>query len=77
MTRAGWDPRGMIELFEALRREEKRASPQDRIGELGAAIARGRGGIRDSAQFRAIKRRLARMPSARDALASIPNGSLR
>ena len=43
MARAGWDPRGMVELFEILRREEKRdpgavdlffsshPSPQDRI----------------------------------------------
>ena len=77
MRKAGWDPRGMIELFEVLRREQKRdpgavdvffsthPSPQDRIAQLTAAIARRRGGVRDSAQFRAIKLRLARMAPAR------------
>jgi predicted Zn-dependent protease len=77
MRKAGWDPRGMIELFEVLRREQKRdpgavdvffsthPSPQDRIAQLTAAIARRPGGVRDSAQFRAIKLRLARMAPAR------------
>ena len=77
MRKAGWDPRGMIELFEVLRREQKRdpgavdvffsthPSPQDRIAQLTAAIARRPGGMRDSAQFRAIKLRLARMAPAR------------
>ena len=77
MRKAGWDPRGMIELFEVLRREQKRdpgavdvffsthPSPQDRIAGLTAAIARRGGGVRDSAQFRAIKLRLARMAPAR------------
>lgn len=77
MRKAGWDARGMIELFEVLRREQKRdpgavdvffsthPSPQDRIAQLTAAIARRPGGVRDSAQFRAIKLRLARMAPAR------------
>jgi len=77
MRKAGWDPRGMIELLEVLRREQKRdpgavdvffsthPSPQDRIAQLTAAIGRRRGGVRDSAQFRAIKLRLARMAPAR------------
>jgi predicted Zn-dependent protease len=77
MTKAGWDPRGMTELFEVLRREEKRdpgavdvffsthPSPQDRIAALTAATSRSRGGVRDSAQFRAIKTRLARMAPPR------------
>jgi predicted Zn-dependent protease len=55
MTKAGWDPRGMIELFEVLRRESARdpgavdvffsthPSPEDRIGNLAAAAARLRG----------------------------------
>jgi len=76
MRKAGWDPRGMIELFEVLRREQKRdpgavdvffsthPSPQDRIAQLTAAVGRRRGGLRDSAQFRAIKMRLARMGPA-------------
>jgi predicted Zn-dependent protease len=74
MTNAGWDPRGMIELFEVLRREEKRdpgavdvffsthPSPQDRIASLTAAAARSRGGVRDSAQFRVMKARVLRLP---------------
>jgi predicted Zn-dependent protease len=77
MSRAGWDPRGMSELFEVLRREEKRdpgavdvffsthPSPQDRIAQLTAATARRRGGVRDSAQFRAIKARLGRLAPSR------------
>jgi len=60
-----------------LRREQKRdpgavdvffsthPSPQDRIAQLTAAIGRRRGGVRDSAQFRTIKLRLARMAPAR------------
>ncbi len=52
LTRAGWDARGMIELFETLRRESARdpgavelffsthPSPQDRIARLTAAAAR-------------------------------------
>ena len=72
MTNAGWDARGMIELFEVLRREAKRdpgavevvfsshPSPEDRITELRAAAARGRRGVRDTAAFRAVKSRVAR-----------------
>jgi predicted Zn-dependent protease len=67
MARAGWDPRGMIELFEVLRREGQRdpgavevffsthPSPQDRIAQLTAAIAHSRRGTRDSREFRAVK----------------------
>src|SRR4029079_16640882 len=52
MTKAGWDPRGMIDLFDVLRRESKRdpgavevffsthPSPEDRIAQLSAAAAR-------------------------------------
>jgi len=70
MTKAGWDPRGMIELFDVLRRESKRdpgavevffsthPSPEDRIARLTAATARSRGGVRDTAEFRAVKRRV-------------------
>lgn len=73
MTRAGWDPRGMVELFEILRREAKRhpgtvevffsshPSPQDRIAQLQAEVARHRGGRRDSPQFQNIKSRLKRL----------------
>jgi predicted Zn-dependent protease len=77
MTRAGWDPRGMIELFEVLRREAKRdpsavevffsthPSPQDRIAQLVAAAAHSRRGTRDSAEFRAVKRRVLKLPAPR------------
>jgi predicted Zn-dependent protease len=70
MTRAGWDPRGMIELFDVLRREAARdpgavevffsthPSPQDRIAQLTAAAARGRRGVRDTPAFRSMKARL-------------------
>jgi predicted Zn-dependent protease len=70
MTKAGWDPRGMIELFELLRREAARdpgavevffsthPSPEDRIQNLTAATRTHHGGVRDSAGFRAIKARL-------------------
>jgi len=73
MTRAGWDGRGMVELFEILRREQKRdpsqvevffsthPSPQDRIARLQQDAARTRGGRRDSAEFQAIKSRLLKM----------------
>jgi predicted Zn-dependent protease len=79
MTRAGWDGRGMIELFEVLRKEETRdpgavevffsthPSPQDRIADLRAAIRHRRGAIRDTNEFRAMKARLARLPAARTA----------
>jgi predicted Zn-dependent protease len=77
MTRAGWDPRGMIGLFDVLRREAKRdpgavevffsthPSPEDRIAQLRAATARSRGGIRDTTAFRAVKSRVLKMPPPR------------
>lgn len=77
MTRAGWNGRGMTELFEILRREEKRdpgsvetffsthPSPQDRIDRLRAIAAQQSGGRRDSAKFQTIKARLLRMAPPR------------
>jgi predicted Zn-dependent protease len=77
LTRAGWDPRGMVELFEVLRREASRnpgsvdvffsshPSPQDRIDRLKGAIGRAPSGRRDSAQFQTIKARLGRLPAPR------------
>jgi predicted Zn-dependent protease len=56
LTRAGWDGRGMVELFEMLRHEQKRdpgrvemffsthPSPQDRVVRLQTDVARGRKG---------------------------------
>ncbi len=77
MRQAGWDGRGMVELFEILRAQEKRdpssvevffsthPSPQNRIAGLQAEIARQTGGTRDSRPFQAIKARLQRMAPAR------------
>lgn len=76
MTRAGWDGRGMVELFQILRQEQKRdpgrvemffsthPSPQDRITRLQQDAAKSRG-RRDSAQFQAVKARLLKMRAPR------------
>lgn len=73
MTRAGWDARGMVELFQILRQEQKRdpgrvemffsthPSPQDRIERLQQDAATRRGGRRDSEEFQAIRARLLKM----------------
>lgn len=77
MRRAGWDPRGMVELFEVLRREQTRdpssvevffsshPPPADRITQLQGGIPRSAVGRRDTPQFQRIKARLAKMPAAR------------
>ena len=77
MRRAGWDGRGMVELFDILRRESSRdpgnvevffsshPPPQDRIARLQAEVAKQPGGTRDSRQFQSIKARLQRMPAPR------------
>jgi predicted Zn-dependent protease len=77
MRRAGWDGRGMIELFEILRRQSARdpgsvevffsshPPPQDRIAQLQAEVSRRPGGTRDSQQFQQIKARLLRMKAPR------------
>jgi predicted Zn-dependent protease len=77
MRRAGWDPQGMIELFEILRREQRRdpgsveiflsthPSPQDRIQRLQASMPKSRSGRRDSPQFQAVRAHLAKLPAAR------------
>ena len=76
LRRAGWDGRGMVELFEILQREAKRnpgsveaffsshPPPQDRIARLQSLAGRG-GGTRDTPQFQAIKARLQRMAPPR------------
>jgi beta-barrel assembly-enhancing protease len=73
MMRAGWEGRGMVELFEILRREQARdpgrveaffsthPPPQDRISRLRRAVATSRDGRRDSAEFRRIKARVAKI----------------
>ena len=77
MRRAGWDGRGMVELFDLLRRQSSRdpgsvevffsshPSPQDRVAQLQAQVARRPGGTRDSQQFQQIKARLLRMAPPR------------
>lgn len=69
MRRAGWDGRGMLELFELLRREQQRdpgvveqflsthPTPQARIGEMRPRVTAG--GRRNSDAFIAVKARLA------------------
>ena len=73
LTRAGWDGRGMVELFEILRQEQKRdpsrvdvffsthPPPQDRIDRLKQEAAKSRRGRRDSPRFHAIKARLLKL----------------
>jgi predicted Zn-dependent protease len=77
LRRAGWDGRGMTELFEMLTREQGRnpaavqvffsshPAPRDRLRALRADVAKTRGGTRDTARFQAIKRKLQRLPAAR------------
>ena len=77
LRRAGWDGRGMIELFEVLKREQGRnpaavevflsshPAPQDRLKALGAEASRARGGVRNTPKFQAIKARLLKMAPPR------------
>ena len=79
LTRAGWDARGLVELFEVLRREQKRdptlvetffsthPSPQERIDDLQADVRRHSGGRRDSADFQRAKKRSLALPPPRKA----------
>jgi beta-barrel assembly-enhancing protease len=69
LRRAGWDGRGMVELFDILRREQKRdpsavevffsthPSPQERIEQLKSDVGRRATGRRDSAAFQQAKAR--------------------
>jgi predicted Zn-dependent protease len=77
MARAGWDPRGMIELMQTIREHERRdpssvevffsnhPSPQDRVALLRQVVGKTRGGRRDSREFQAIRARLKAMPPAK------------
>jgi beta-barrel assembly-enhancing protease len=77
LTRAGWDGRGMVELFEILRKEAQRdpgsveiffsshPPPQERINELRAEAIRRAKGKRDSPEFQAIRARVLKMSPPR------------
>jgi beta-barrel assembly-enhancing protease len=77
MRRAGWDGRGMVEMFEILKREAGRnptsveaffsthPSPQARITELSAIVGSQRTGRRDSREFQVIRAKLRKMPALR------------
>jgi len=77
LQRAGWDPRGMPEFMETLRRAQGRdpgsvetfLSSHPAPGERAAVLRRSLGsrasGRRDTAEFRAIKARAQRLPPAK------------
>lgn len=77
LRRAGWDGRGMIELFETLKREQGKdpaavqvffsshPAPQDRLESLRADASRARGGIRTTTRFQSVKARLMKMAPPR------------
>ncbi len=76
MRRAGWDPRGMIEFMDTLRRTQgsdpgrvqvflsSHPAPGERASRLRSTV-RASGGRRDSADFQRIRSRLRSMPPAR------------
>jgi len=76
MRRAGWDPRGMIEFMETIRRAQgndpsgvqvflsSHPAPAERASRLRTAIRGKTGGRRDSAEFQRIRSRLKGLPAA-------------
>ncbi len=76
MRRSGWDPRGMIEFMDTLRRTQgsdpgrvqvflsSHPAPGERASRLRSTV-RASGGRRDSAEFQRIRSRLQSMPPAR------------
>jgi beta-barrel assembly-enhancing protease len=77
MRRAGWDPRGMVDFMETLRRQQGRdpvsvevflsshPAPAERVTLLRKTIGAQASGRRDSARFRAVKGRALRLPAAK------------
>lgn len=76
MRRAGWDPRGMADFMDVLRKQQGRdpssvetflsthPAPAERAVVLRRLAAQRSGGRRDSAAFRAAKTRAGRLPPA-------------
>ena len=76
VRRAGWDPRGMADFMDVLRREQGRdpgsveiflsthPAPAERAVVVKRLAAQHPGGRRDSAAFRAAKARALRLPPA-------------
>lgn len=77
MRRAGWDPHGMLEFMETLRRRQGRdpgsvevflsshPAPGERAERLRRQLGRSRGGRRDSAAFQHVRTHLRTLPPAR------------
>jgi predicted Zn-dependent protease len=77
VSRAGWDPRGLLEFMQVLRREQGRnpgavevffsthPSPAGRIEQLQQVVRPMPRGSRSTGRFADVKRRLARLPPAR------------
>jgi predicted Zn-dependent protease len=77
LRRAGWDGRGMIELFQVLERTSARnpgavevffsthPAPADRIRLLQSDVATQRSGRRDSTRFHDVQRHLRRLAPAK------------
>jgi predicted Zn-dependent protease len=76
MRRAGWDPRGMIEFMEVLRRQQGRdpgsvsvflsthPGPAERAARLRTELKAVSGGRRDTPQFQTMRARVKRLPPA-------------
>lgn len=76
MRRAGWDPHGMVEFMEMLRRQQGRdpgsvevflsshPGPGERADRLRGQLGRSRGGRRDSAAFQRIRAHVRSLPPA-------------
>jgi predicted Zn-dependent protease len=76
MRRAGWDPHGMLEFMETLRREQGRdpgsvavflsshPGPGERADRLRRQLGRSRAGRRDSASFQRIRAHVRALPPA-------------
>ena len=77
LRRGGWDGRGMIELFQVLKREQGRnpgavevflsshPAPNERMRALTADVARMHGGVRNTGKFQTIRGKLLKMAPAR------------